>query len=286
MIIDFEDGDWQQYFSGDWITTDEGVEDAYSGDYTLRSPPMDATGTRITVLDLSKLIGVGEGVTVSFYYRKSTYGNHNVFYVNGSVVGGYAYDVPWTKETLTKVFTRLDSIEFKFFRNINSVYGEDAIFIDMIELQVVSSNRKLMPGGRIILAEDFGGIPNPDAIKQDGTTSIVRASESSPFRVVDCMFGSGSSPTVASGVLPVSERRGVIAGTVLDIQAQPVSRRVRVHERATGRIVREMWSGTDGKYRFTDLDTRIAFYVMAFDHTLQQNAVVSDNVHSEVEDSP
>ncbi|MHC9036935.1 hypothetical protein ACYTTR_14515, partial [Cobetia marina] len=62
--------------------------------------------------------------------------------------------------------------------------------------------------------------------------------------------------------------------------------RVRVHERATGRIVREMWSGVDGKYRFTDLDTRIAFYVMAFDHTLQQNAVVSDNVHSEVEDTP
>ncbi|MDO6786039.1 carboxypeptidase-like regulatory domain-containing protein [Cobetia marina] len=286
MIIDFEDGDWQQYFSGDWITTDEGVEGAYSGDYALRSPPMDATGTRITVLDLSKLIGVGEGATVSFHYRKSTYGNHNVFYVNGSVVGGYAYDVPWTKETLPKVFTRYDSIEFKFFRNIDLVHGEDAIFIDMIELQIISSDRKLMPGGRIILAEDFGGVPNPGAIKQDGTTSIVRTSKSSPFRVVDCMFGSGSSPTAAAGALPVSERRGVIAGTVLDIQAQPVSRRVRVHERSTGRIVRETWSDADGKYRFTDLDPRRAFYVMAFDYTLQQNAVVSDNVHPELEDTP
>ncbi|WP_156961938.1 carboxypeptidase-like regulatory domain-containing protein [Cobetia amphilecti] len=101
----------------------------------------------------------------------------------------------------------------------------------------------------------------------------------------DQMYGAGSNGTV-KGTLRDKSRMGIIAGTVLDIQAQPVSRRVRVHERATGRIVRETWSDADGKYRFTDLDPRRAFYVMAFDHTLQQNAVVSDNVHSEVEDSP
>ena len=129
-------------------------------------------------------------------------------------------------------------------------------------------------------------IPYPSAIKADGRSLVSSTVDLvSYLGVIDQIDGSGANGTPTGGV-SVPARMGVIAGTVLDIQAQPVSRRVRVHERDTGRIVREMWSGADGKYRFTDLDTRIAFYVMAFDHTLQQNAVVSDNVHSEVEDSP
>ncbi|MDI5886176.1 hypothetical protein ACFO0O_14205 [Cobetia amphilecti] len=120
-----------------------------------------------------------------------------------------------------------------------------------------------------------------------GTTANLATSHSVTFDLFafDQMYGSGYNGTT-KGTLRDKARKGVIAGTVLDIQAQPVSRRVRVHDRITGRIVRESWSGSDGKYRFTDLDPRRAFYVMAFDYTLQQNAVVSDNVHSEVEDAP
>ena len=120
-----------------------------------------------------------------------------------------------------------------------------------------------------------------------GVTSILNTvtAANSGFFAYDHLYGSGYNGTLIGGVRDKA-RMGVIAGTVLDIQAQPVSRRVRVHERATGRIVRETWSDADGKYRFTDLDPRRAFYVMAFDHTLQQNAVVSDNVHPELEDSP
>ena len=120
-----------------------------------------------------------------------------------------------------------------------------------------------------------------------GTSSHILGTHSatSDLFAFDQMYGSGYNGTTL-GTLRDKARKGVIAGTVLDIQAQPVSRRVRVHDRITGRIVREAWSGADGKYRFTDIDPRLATYVMAFDHTLQQNAVVSDNVHSEVEDSP
>ncbi|MGY3728007.1 MULTISPECIES: carboxypeptidase-like regulatory domain-containing protein [Cobetia] len=120
-----------------------------------------------------------------------------------------------------------------------------------------------------------------------GTSGHVVATHSATFDLFafDQMYGSGYNGTT-KGTLRDKARMGVIAGTVLDIQAQPVSRRVRVHDRTTGHIVRETWSDADGKYRFTDLDPRRAFYVMAFDHTLQQNAVVSDNVHSEVEDTP
>ncbi len=129
-------------------------------------------------------------------------------------------------------------------------------------------------------------VPNPRAIGVSGQNAVIGVPHQRRYPVhFDQIDGSGANGTPTGGVSDPA-RMGVIAGTVLDIQAQPVSRRVRVHERATGRIVRETWSDVDGKYRFTDLDPRRAFYVMAFDHTLQKNAVVSDNVHSEVEDSP
>lgn len=143
------------------------------------------------------------------------------------------------------------------------------------------------------MLEQLGGwnpsplpVPNPRAIGVSGQSAVIGVPHQRRYPVhFDQIDGSGANGTPTGGVSDPA-RMGVIAGTVLDIQAQPVSRRVRVHERATGRIVRETWSDADGKYRFTDLDPRRAFYVMAFDHTLQQNAVVSDNVHSEVEDSP
>ena len=150
----------------------------------------------------------------------------------------------------------------------------------------MSANFKSLAGLDVFLARHVVySIPNSSAIRPDGTSRIVASIDFAAKRQFDQIDGSGANGTPTGGVSDPA-RMGVIAGTVLDIQAQPVSRRVRVHERATGRIVREAWSDADGKYRFTDLDTRRAFYVMAFDHTLQQNAVVSDNVHSEVEDSP
>ena len=287
VTIDFEDDSWRSYISGDWIVTNEGEKPAYDGDYTLRTPPMDETGNKYSYLDLSGLIPKNQGGIVSFYFRKSTYGSHNVFYVDGDVVGGYANEVDWRKETLPGYKLSRDVIEFRYFKNITVEMGEDAVFIDRIEIELMSVDIKYFDSISTYLVEDFGGIPNPDAVNLDGTLSVRDGFTSDAHLVADLMFGGGAANTAnPGGVLPIPERRGVIAGTVLDIQAQPVSRRVRVHERATGRIVRETWSDADGKYRFTDLDPRRAFYVMAFDHTLQQNAVVSDNVHSEVEDSP
>lgn len=143
------------------------------------------------------------------------------------------------------------------------------------------------------MLEQLGGwnpsslsVPNPRAIGVSGRSAVIGVPHQRRYPVhLDQIDGSGANGTATGGVSDPA-RMGVIAGNVLDIQAQPVSRRVRVHERATGRIVRETWSDADGKYQFTDLDPRRAFFVMAFDHTLQQNAVVSDNVHPELEDSP
>ena len=287
ITIDFEDDSWRSHISGDWIVTDDGAQPAYDGSYALRTPPMDETGTKYSYLDLSGLIPKTQGGIVSLYFRKSTYGAHNIFYLDGDVTGGYGNEVDWQKETLPGYKVNSDIIELRYFKNIAVKEGEDAVFVDHIEIELVSTDIKALPPVSTLLVNDYGGIPNPGAVMLSGMLSVESTITRRISHVADLMFGGGAANTAnPGGVLPIPERRGVIAGTVLDIQAQPVSRRVRVHERATGRIVRETWSDADGKYRFTDLDPRRAFYVMAFDHTLQQNAVVSDNVHSEVEDAP
>lgn len=71
-----------------------------------------------------------------------------------------------------------------------------------------------------------------------------------------------------------------ISGTVY-LKGPPqvvAARRVRLHERLTGRPVRETWSRpADGFYEFTKIRAGI-YYVVAFDHTDTYNAVVKDKV--------
>lgn len=57
----------------------------------------------------------------------------------------------------------------------------------------------------------------------------------------------------------------------------PVPRRVRLHDRATGRPVRETWSTSDGHYEFTKIAPGL-YYVVTFDHTNNFNAVIADRI--------
>ena len=58
----------------------------------------------------------------------------------------------------------------------------------------------------------------------------------------------------------------------------PVSRKVRLFDRATGRLVRETWSDpTTGRYRFDRI--RLGpWTIVAYDHTDFYNAVIADNI--------
>ena len=73
-----------------------------------------------------------------------------------------------------------------------------------------------------------------------------------------------------------------ISGTVY-LKGPPqvvAARRVRLHERLTGRPVRETWSRpADGWYEFTKIRAGI-YYVVAFDHTDTYNAVVKDRIEA------
>ena len=58
----------------------------------------------------------------------------------------------------------------------------------------------------------------------------------------------------------------------------PVSRRVRLYEKRSGMLIREIWSNSTGAYTFKYLNTDYTYYVTAFDHTNTYEAVASDNL--------
>ena len=87
----------------------------------------------------------------------------------------------------------------------------------------------------------------------------------------DMPRGSGQGQFPASGLLTMSAADGGtlrVAGTVkIDgTPAVPVRRRVRLFDVATGRPVRQVWSGADGTFLFDKVLTRT------------YNAVVADRV--------
>lgn len=59
-----------------------------------------------------------------------------------------------------------------------------------------------------------------------------------------------------------------------------VSRRVRLHEGRTGRLVRQVWSGTDGAYRFDSLRTDTDYTVIADDYTGTYPPVACDKLRA------
>lgn len=62
----------------------------------------------------------------------------------------------------------------------------------------------------------------------------------------------------------------------------PVSRRVRLIDRRSGRLIRETWSDpVSGAYAFERIATDRHYLVYALDHTGQHNAVIVDSVSAE-----
>lgn len=58
----------------------------------------------------------------------------------------------------------------------------------------------------------------------------------------------------------------------------PVRRRVRLHDQATGNLVREMWSdAATGAYQFHHLPAG-TYFVCAFDHTRLYGGVIETDV--------
>lgn len=78
---------------------------------------------------------------------------------------------------------------------------------------------------------------------------------------------------------------GRIAGTVKEAGAPvdlPVVRRVRLHRKVDGMLIREQWSAMDGSYAFNNILRTQRYYVVGFDHLGNYNAVIKDGVTPEM----
>ena len=74
---------------------------------------------------------------------------------------------------------------------------------------------------------------------------------------------------------------GIISGTVT-INTIPGSRRVRLFDLKSGRLVREAWSDpATGAYQFVHIDRHRDYFVLVHDHLRIYNAVVADLVTPE-----
>ena len=62
----------------------------------------------------------------------------------------------------------------------------------------------------------------------------------------------------------------------------PISRRrVRLTDALTGYVVAELWSASNGSYRFESINANREYVVLSHDHERQFNAVVADYVKPE-----
>lgn len=73
---------------------------------------------------------------------------------------------------------------------------------------------------------------------------------------------------------------GFIAG-IITIESVPARRRVRLTDALTGYVVAELWSASNGSYRFESINANREYAVLSHDHERQFNAVVADYVKPE-----
>lgn len=79
--------------------------------------------------------------------------------------------------------------------------------------------------------------------------------------------------------------KGRIAGSVKEAGTpvdKPVVRRVRLHRKLDGTMLREQWSKPNGTYSFDFLDMAQTYYVVSFDHTGNYNGVIRDTITPEL----
>lgn len=81
---------------------------------------------------------------------------------------------------------------------------------------------------------------------------------------------------VLGGMGPYSTAAGTTKNT--GTPNAPVRRRVRLHDQATGRLLRETWSDAEtGAYQFANLPAG-TYYVTSFDHTGTYNGEIMTDV--------
>jgi hypothetical protein len=124
-------------------------------------------------------------------------------------------------------------------------------------------------------------------------TGVIRRAVAPLYGAPSKTVHHNASPVMALGTVPrpisqlVAHRAldyfgdGFIAG-IVTVEDVPARRLVRLLDAKTGHIVASVFSGTDGRYRFHQLNRSRDYIVLANDYTQQFNAVVADVVRAAV----
>lgn len=82
------------------------------------------------------------------------------------------------------------------------------------------------------------------------------------------------------GMIVPSSYKGVIEGQTLELNI-PVSRKVMVYHRFTGKLLGATWSDEFGNYTVSELPSNTECYVVSIDHERGYNAVVQDMIRTD-----
>lgn len=110
-------------------------------------------------------------------------------------------------------------------------------------------------------------------ISGDARAATAWPTDVAPARVSPSTFrwdALDSGPLEIAGIVEIKDSPNI-----------PVSRRVRLFDQQSARLVREMWSAADGTYSFKKLKDA-KYFLVSHDHTLIENATASDQISPEV----
>jgi hypothetical protein len=145
-LEDFETGDlgqfsWQNGGSSPWFVTDQV---AYEGSYSLQSGAVD--NSQMCILGLSANIMLED--SVSFYRKVSTEtGDVLQFFIDGAMLGEWSGEHDWEYFSYP-VSTGNHNLIWRYYKDNAQVAGDDAVWIDLIELPTLVNNNVMAFAGQ------------------------------------------------------------------------------------------------------------------------------------------
>jgi len=155
-LEDFETGDlsqfsWQNGGSSPWFVTDE---IAYEGSYSLQSGELN--NGQMCILGLSADILLED--SVSFYRKVSTEsGDVLQFFLDGALLGEWSGEHEWEYFSYP-VSSGNHNLIWRYYKDNAQVAGEDAVWIDLIELPTLVNDNVMAFAGQdafVCQGEDF-----------------------------------------------------------------------------------------------------------------------------------
>lgn len=240
------------------------------------------------------VVGIEDATANLANYPGSDSGGWGLLSSNGSYHGGGPVDttvLSYGASSVVSILLDMDAHTLSF--RINGGYGSG--LLSGLPGSVFAAIGYVSSSSGGLATANFGDSPFsqriPEGFAAYGNPALVGV----PIPAFTC---AAAIPLVQLGSPPITLRTpttvtllhdmnfggpGTITGTVKEAGTPdaPVVRRVRLHRKIDGLLVRETWSAADGSYRFDRILIQ-PYYVVSFDHLGNFNAVIKDSIVPEV----